>query len=176
MEWYLPYEVGLTKFKAVIKNWKKRYEDEMVQDVAGLFRESNFDFVYPEIEFAKRFPHQNYPSELGDYDVIAINIKKKEIWIIECKVLQKVGSIYEDQMQQKNFFFQNKYDEKFQRRIDYFNCNIAKILQSLEIDVGEYNVVPYMITNKLFLSRYKKINFPILTFSEIEKILKSFNS
>lgn len=170
-EWYLPYEIGLKNLKSVLKKWKKRYEDEMVQDIAAMFRANAEYAVYPEIELFKRFPCDEYPEELGDYDVIAINTSRKEIWLIESKVLQKVGSIYEDQMQQKSFFFQHKDDEKFQRRIDYVKENTGKVLKSFGIADTNYSVIPYMVTNKLFESRYKDISFPIITFSEIKDLI-----
>lgn len=172
-EWYLPYEIGLKNLKSVLKKWKKRYEDEMVQDIAAMFRANAEYAVYPEIELFKRFPDDEYPEELGDYDVIAINTSQKEIWLIESKVLQKVGSIYEDQMQQKSFFFQHKDDEKFQRRIDYVKENTGKVLKSFGITPTDYSIVSYMVTNKLFESRYKEISFPIITFSELQDIIES---
>lgn len=170
-EWYLPYEIGLKNLKSVLKIWKKRYEDEMVRDIAAMFRATAEYAVYPEIELFKRFPDDEYPEELGDYDVVAINTSRREIWLIESKVLQKVGSIYEDQMQQKSFFFQHKDDEKFQRRIDYVKENISKVLASFGVESGNYSVISYMVTNKLFESRYKKISFPIITFSEIKNLI-----
>lgn len=170
-EWYLPYEIGLSKLMIVVKEWKKRYEDEMVQNISQLFYDAEFDISIPEVELIRRFPKDNYPKELGDYDVIAISRKKHEIWIIESKVLQKVGSIYEDQMQQKSFFFQHKDDEKFQRRIDYVTCNLPKILTSFGIEVEKYNIVSYMVTNKLFAARYKKLQFSIITYSELRQML-----
>lgn len=170
-EWYLPYEIGLPKLTSVLKQWKKRYEDEMVRDIAQLFREAKFDLVVPEVDLVHRFPNDNYPEELGDYDVIAISKARSEIWIIESKVLQKVGSIYEDQMQQKSFFYQHKSDERFQRRIDYMLNNTGKVLGSFGVEKSEYRVVPYMVTNKLFASRYKHIAFPIITFSELKKLI-----
>ena len=170
-EWYLPYEIGLKNLKSVLKKWKKRYEDEMVQDIATLFRVNSEYAVYPEVELFRRFPDDEYPEELGDYDVVAINISQKEIWLIESKVLQKVGSIYEDQMQQKSFFFQHKDDEKFQRRIDYVKENTGKVLASFGVADDNYSVIPYMVTNKLFESRYKDISFPIITFSEIKDLI-----
>lgn len=170
-EWYLPYEIGLPELTSVLKQWKKRYEDEMVQDIAQLFRDAKYDLIVPEAELVYRFPNDNYPQELGDYDVIAISKPKHELWIIESKVLQKVGSIYEDQMQQKSFFYQHKDDEKFQRRIDYMLSNTGKVLGSFGVEKSEFRVVPYMVTNKLFASRYKKISFPIITFSELKQIL-----
>lgn len=172
-EWYLPYEIGLKNLKAVQKKWKKRYEDEMVQDIAAIFRANSEYTVYTEVELFKRFPNDEYPDELGDYDVIAINTSQKEIWLIESKVLQKVGSIYEDQMQQKSFFFQHKDDEKFQRRIDYVKENTGKVLKSFGITPTDYSVVSYMVTNKLFESRYKEISFPIITFSELKDMIES---
>ena len=145
----------------------------MVQDIAQLFRDINFDLVEPEIELVNRFPHDAYPEDLGDYDVLAISMGRKEIWIVESKVLQKVGSIYEDQMQQKSFFYQGKYDEKFQKRIDYMTQNVSKVLDSLGVKKDQFTVVPYMVTNKLFASRYKKIQFPIISYSELQTLLNN---
>lgn len=175
-EWYLPYEVGLPTLQEILKQWKKRYEDEMVQDIAQLFRNAKFDIVIPEVDLVHRFPRDDYPAELGDYDVVAINKSTHEIWIIESKVLQKVGSIYEDQMQQKSFFFQHKDDEKFQRRIDYMVTHTAKILTSFDIDETGYQIIPHMVTNKLFSSRYKKISFPIITYSELRQLLEEYSN
>lgn len=47
---------------------------------------------------------QNYPIDLGDYDIIAIDDISKRIWIIESKVLNRVGSFYEMLAQQRNSF------------------------------------------------------------------------
>lgn len=172
LEWFIPYEIGLPALKKVLTLWKKRYEDAMVQDINLLFKMAGFEISIPEVDLSKRFPNDNYPPELGDYDVIAINRSRKEIWIIESKVLQKVGSIFEDQMQQKSFFSQHRFDEKFQRRIDFMKENSERVLHSFSYeDATGYSVVPYMVTNKLFLSRYKKLQFPIITYSELEDIL-----
>lgn len=172
MDWYLPYEIGLGTLKKVIKKWKKRYEDEMVLDIANQLEASEFDIVFSDFELYKRYPKSNYPQELGDYDVLGINVSDKEIWIIESKVLQKVGSIYEDQMQQKSFFFQHKDDEKFQRRVDYMLNNYKKILGDLGLEVEEYTIIPYMVTNKLFVSRYKEIAYQIVSYDEFSRIVK----
>lgn len=171
MDWYLPYEIGLGNLKKAIKRWKKRYEDEMVQDISNLLKDIGFDTVIPDFELYKRYPRSDYPEELGDYDVFGINITNKEIWIIESKVLQKVGSIYEDQMQQKSFFFQHKDDEKFQRRINYMMSNYKKVLKDFRLEIEEYTVIPYMVTNKLFASRYKNIDYPIVSYDEFSKSL-----
>lgn len=174
LEWYLPFEIGLGNVKTELAKWKKRYEDMMVQDITGAFIEVGFYPVFPEIELTSRYPQDDFPDELGDYDVIAVNQSKKEIWLIESKVLQKVGSIYEDQMQQKSFFYQHKDDEKFQRRIDYIRNNLSKVTCVLGLEAVDYAVIPYMVTNKLFTSRYKKLDFPIVSYHELMRKLEDY--
>lgn len=172
IEWYLPFEIGLESVKIELSKWKKRYEDEMVSDIANVFIGTSFNPVFTDFELKSRYPQGGFPEDLGDYDVIAVNQSKKEIWLIESKVLQKVGSIYEDQMQQKSFFYQHKDDLKFQRRIDYVMDKTSKFLSALDLETEDYTIIPYMVTNKLFTSRYKKINFPIITYHELLKKLE----
>ena len=131
----------------------------MVQDIAGALIEKGFYPVLPEIEFAPRYPKSEFPGDLGDYDVIAVNKTKKEIWLIESKFLQKVGSIYEHYMQQKNFFYQNTYDEKFQKRIDYIKFNLNKVTSVLGLETTGYTVIPYMVTNNCLHQDIKKLVF-----------------
>lgn len=171
MDWFLPYEIGLPKTKSSITAWKKYYEDKMVHDIVQLFVDAGFSWALPDVELIKRFPKEGYPLVLGDYDVMAYCAERHELWIIESKVLQKVASIHEDQSQQKTFFFSHEDDQKFQRRIDFANANLKKILTSFHIDDADCKLVPYMVTNKLFGSRYKEIQFEIITYSELKGLL-----
>ena len=167
-----PYEYGLVHVVKALDKWRCRYQAMMVQDIAKLFRDHCFGIVLTERELCDIDRAGNHPKELGDYDVIAIDIARKEVWIIESKVIKKVGSVFEDQMQQKGFFQQNKYDEKFQRRIDYFTGHMISILTALKIDdPSEFRVLSYMVVNKVFSSRYKEIKFPIISYHELERIL-----
>ena len=171
MDWFLPYEIGLPKTKSSITAWKKYYEDKMVHDIVQLFVDAGFSWALPDVELIKRFPKEGYPLVLGDYDVMAYCAERHELWIIESKVLQKVASIHEDQSQQQTFFFSHEDDQKFQRRIDFANANLKKILTSFHIDDTDCKLVPYMVTNKLFGSRYKEIQFEIITYSELKGLL-----
>ena len=138
------------------------------------FVKKGFSPVIPEVDFASRYPQSDFPDDLGDYDIIAIIQSKKEIWLIESKFLQKVGSIYEDQMQQKSLFYQNKYDEKFQRRIDYISNNLNKVRSVFNLEDSKYAIISYMVTNKLLASRYKKLDFPIISYHELIQKLDDY--
>lgn len=96
---------------------------------------------------------------MGDYDVFAVNTELKEIWIAECKVLEKVETFYEMYRQQNRFFNEDKSDEKFQRRIDFLRKNYEEVIKDLQLPKAEYTIRPFMCTNKVFLSRYKDVDF-----------------
>ena len=74
--------------------------------------------------------------------------------------------------QQNRFFNEHKEDEKFQRRIDYLCENADKVIQELGCEeyIG-YKVIPYMCMNKVMVSRYKEIGFPIVSYSELVEII-----
>lgn len=170
LNFMLPYEIGLNKTTKEILKWKKRYENKMVYDIKEIFEKKGITFVKVNVELYKIDRKQNYPIDLGDYDIIAIDDISKKIWIIESKVLNRVGSFYEMFAQQRNFFLEHKYDEKFQRRIEFMNENYKSVLKSYGFtDVTDYKVVPYMIFNKVMTSRYKKVNFPMISIRELEE-------
>ena len=170
LNFMLPYEIGLNKTTKEILNWKKRYENKMVYDIKEIFEKKGISFVKTNVELYKINRKQNYPRDLGDYDIIAIDDISKKIWIIESKVLNRVGSFYEMFEQQRNFFLEHKYDEKFQRRIDFMNQNYKSVLKSYGFsDATGYKIVPYMIFNKVMTSRYKKVNFPIISIMELDE-------
>lgn len=106
---------------------------------------------------------------LGDYDVIGLNTTQKRIFIIECKVLQPIGSVFEHSNQQKRFFTKEKFDEKFQKRIDYFSKVAMSFFANHGYDTEGFTINPYMVVNKVFSSYYKHVQFPIVTFDELKR-------
>ena len=170
---YPPFEYGLDKMCDAIALWKKDYEEKIVDEVAGYFKTSEFDFVKKDVYLHKLDKTGNHPKDLGDYDVLAINTSTKEIWMIECKVIKKVGSFYEMYQQQHHFFDVDKYDVKFNKRIKYMEANYPRLLSSLGIAVDEYKVVPMMCINKVFTSRFKDVGFEIVSLDELRQIICS---
>ena len=169
-QFYPPYEMGLDNALSELWGWKERYEQKFSVDVRDAFRNLNYSFAEADVEIHKKDRVFNHPIELGDYDVIALDMNNRKIFIIECKVLQPVGSVFEHSMQQKGFFKQNKYDEKFQRRIDYLKNNYQTFFNNIGYDLSseKYEIAPYMVVNKVFASYYKNVTFPIVTFDELK--------
>lgn len=164
-EFHMPYEIGMENTKETLMNWKRVYEKKIVFDLQGIFTQSGF---VARINFElKNLNKEKYPQNLGDYDVFAINADKKEIWIVECKVIEKVETFYEMYRQQNRFFNEDKLDEKFQRRIDYLKEHYSEVLSDLMIPVEKYEIKPFMCVNKVFISRYKEVAFPILSYQEL---------
>lgn len=169
-EFHMPYEIGLPATKQVLIDWKRVYEKKIVFDLEKVFKDNGFE-VKPNFELMN-LDKKKYPQYLGDYDLFAVNLQTREIWIIECKFIEKVETFYEMYRQQKRFFKEDKCDEKFQRRIDFLNENYAEVIQDLKLPNAEYKVKPYMCVNKVFVSRYKEIAFPILCYQEMVGIIR----
>lgn len=172
-EFYPPYEIGLETLKSVLSDWKKRYEDQMVIDICVLFNHKHLEYVKSEVELHSIDKQGGHPEKLGDYDVLAIDATRKTIYLIESKVIQKVGSVYEYSMQQKSFFFQNKYDEKFQARIDYMKLHHIRFFESQGINTSDFTIRAYMVVNKVFSANEKTVDFPIISLFEFEQLLSS---
>ena len=167
---YSMYEIGLTNTCEAISEYKEACEKQMEQETANLFNDEKF-IVIKGLDFHKTI-NEGISQELGDYDVIAINKDEKVIWNLESKFIHKVGSIYEYANQQKVFFVQGKYDEKFQRRIDFLEKNYKILLEYNKIPFEEYSIRNDMVTNKVLEAEIKKIKFEIITFKELRDLIK----
>ena len=177
LDFFPPYHYGLKTVLQVIKKWKEKYERSIERDLCQELQKYKFTYVGNSVTLSKLDVSAHHPSNLGDYDVIAIDSTLKKIFLFECKVINKCGSYFETNRQQKSFFYEEKYDEKFQRRINYVNNNKVKVLKSFGINNGaEYEVCSYMVSNKNFVSLYKEVQFDIVMYDEaieiIEKIMK----
>lgn len=176
MQFNLPYEIGLPSLIKVINQWKERYEHIFSFDIKKWFEEMGFDYADNDIDIRRKDRKGNHPPiyELGDYDVIALNRKNRTIYLIECKVLQPIRSIFEHSLEQKRFFNKEKFDEKFQKRINYFAGVFKSYFENLGYPLGddEYKIVSLMVVNKVFDSYFKKVDFKIITFDELKKIVE----
>jgi hypothetical protein len=165
---YPPVEVKLNTMKSYIDELAKRCQIRFEEDVATLFGINNV--IHP-FEFRKRQKNKKH-DDVGDYDVLFIDTENKVIWNVECKYLHKVASISEAANQQKGFFNQHKYHDKFQRRIDYLENHIMDLCEILKIHYfDDYIIKSYMVTNKVFDAVNTELNFDIITYHELKALL-----
>ena len=171
LEFYPPYEVGLLNYCHCLDKWKSLYEKQMETDIYNLFNSLGYK-TYKNLFLHKFDKKSGYPQNLGDYDVLAFDINNKTIWNIESKFLGMVGSLKEYYNHQDSFFNKDKKDEKFANRILYLSKHKANILKSLGLnECKEFSIKNFMVTNKVFYSDLKKIDFTIITFYELKKML-----
>ena len=173
-QFFPPYESGLEKTMVAIADWKQHYEHLFSADVEALLKSSGFDYCKHDVDIRREDREGKHPTinELGDYDVIGLNIAQKTIVLVECKVLQPAGSVFEQSNQQKRFFQEEKFDEKFQRRIDYFSAVYQSFFNNIGFPItDDYRIQPYMVTNKVFSSYFKSVAFPIVTYNELISLL-----
>lgn len=178
---YPPFEIGLDATLKHMKKWKEKYEDLMVRDLFSTLDGYKVGLVFKEKMLNKLDSNgRSHPVYLGDYDILMFDTNNKIIWNIECKFVQKVGSIFESSMQQKDFFEDNPkekcYASKFQRRIDYLSDknNYSRLLKSLKIPVEDYNVKSIMVTNKVLAPLGYVVDFKIESYYEFIETIKTF--
>lgn len=183
LSFYLPYESGLTYTKEILRDWKKEYEDIMVNDLANELKNLKIGDCYVEEKLNKLDSNgHSHPNDLGDYDILVFDVKEKIIWNLECKFVHKVGSIYETAMQQKDFFDEsesnkkNRYAYKFKKRIDYLEDknNYSRIIKALGYPSGDYTVLSFMVTNKILSPIGYEVSFPIYNYHEMIDHIKSY--
>ena len=171
LQFYPPFEIGLDRTCSVLSEWKNYYEHQFSSDVEVFLKKTCCEYAKHDVDLHREDRCGNHPTinVLGDYDVIGLSITHRKIFIIECKVLQPIGSVFEHSNQQKRFFLEEKYDEKFQKRINYFSSVATSFFSHQGYDAEGFTIHPYMVVNKVFSSFYKQIEFPIVTFDELKK-------
>lgn len=167
---YPVHEYNMPNILSEIDRLKKVTQDDMVQAIYNFFQQKGYKSVFKELKLHKRGKH---PDDLGDYDILVYDETNNTIWNIESKVIQQVGSISEFAKQQNTFFLKNEYDKKFQRRIDYLVENSTTILTDLKIKntKGMPVINNLMVTNKVFISEFKEVDFSIISFGELKRLI-----
>lgn len=180
----LPSKALFDRTKSFFKTELKKFDLFEISDLLGtsedtFIEQRHFverdDNIYPVFNTAilvdlyniwhKKLDHK-HKNQVIDHTVYNI---------LECKVIEKVGTFFDMYMQQNNFFNVHKKDELFQRRIDYMKEHYPDIIKYYELPDGEYRVLPYMVMNKVLFSRYKKIEFPIICIGELREEIRKIS-
>ena len=173
---FLPFETGFNKTLKVLKRLRIKVQKDLVNEVFNIFNSRSDFLAEKEVALHKRFRNADFPEELGDYDVIAVNKNLKVIFLIECKCLELSKSVHEVYSKDKHFFHDNKYKEKFDRRIIYFMDNYHNILRLVFgiDDNSKYKIYPLMIFNKVIEPIGVDVDFNITSYHEFKNDFPKF--
>ena len=172
INFYLPYEYGLGNLKKFLEKWKSECERRMEVDLETFMKEQGY-IVRRNLQLHKFDKKAGHPTDLGDYDVLAIDSSNNIVWNLECKFLNLVGSLREYYNHQYSFFISNKKDEKFARRISYLEDHLPCILKAFGIcNAEKYTIKNYMVTNKVFYADIKPVSFEIISFHELKRLFQ----
>ena len=79
----------------------------MEVDLETFMKEQGY-IVRRNLQLHKFDKKAGHPTDLGDYDVLAIDSINNIVWNLECKFLNLVGSLREYYNHQYSFFISNK--------------------------------------------------------------------
>ena len=171
MNFILPYDIGMQNTLKVINNWKKFYEQQIVQDLKNLFKDERY-ITYIDKELYKLDTKGKHPRDLGDYDLIVIDNSLKEITLFEVKYM-RLSQTMKDSMGDQNEYFLGKKAKglKYKRRVEYFKENLETICQNIGLK-GEYTLKSYFLTNKIIKSNFVEFPFDVISFNEFKALKK----
>lgn len=174
MNFILPYDIGLQRTLNIIQKWKKYYENKIVKDLSFLFEDERY-ITYIDKELYKLDTKGNHPRDLGDYDLIVIDTKAKQILIIEIKYMRLSQTMKDVMGDQKEYFLSKKSKgNKFKRRVEYFQSKLDIICENVGLK-GYYTLKAYFVTNKIIKSNFNEFPFEILSFNEFEDKINNVN-
>lgn len=170
----IPSHCKMENTDKALEKIKKEYEERIENDVNKLI--SGYHFTTKQnLKLAiNNRKKDNYYQELGEFDVVGINVNKRKILLIECKFIKNDNTPRSFIYRYKNFFGVKKYHEKFKRRIDYVRNNQQDFLQFYfnNIDTSiNYDIESYMVINRPFAQKFHNFNdFKIVIFYKFKEI------
>lgn len=172
MNFILPYDIGLQNTLSTIQKWKKYYENKIVKDLSSLFKDERY-ITYIDKELYKLDTRGHHPRDLGDYDLIVIDTKAKQIIISEVKYMRLSQTMKDVMGDQKEYFLSKKSKGyKFKRRVEYFENYLTTICKNLNLN-GSYTLKAYFVTNKIIKSNFNELPFEVISFNEVKDILSN---
>lgn len=174
----IPSHYDMENTNKTLEKIKKECEKRIESDVNKLT--SGYNFITKQnIKLAVNSRKKNnYYQELGEFDVVGINVNKHKILLIECKYIKNDNTPSSFIYRYKNFFGVKEYHKKFIRRIDYVKNNCQGFLKfyfsDSNIDISiNYDIESYMVVNRPFAQKFHNFNdFKIVSFNQFEEICK----
>lgn len=133
--------------------------DKFNRRVEDYFRLNNDLIVRSQVKKIGKQKIQSENGDLGDIDVLLINPKKKTIWLVECKDLNRARTPFEIHHELCKLFVDSASGSsivaKHKRRSEWFESNLDAVLEVYEIneiETFEWSICPLIVLSKLMIS------------------------
>ena len=138
-----------------------------------------------QIEF-KKLLGLRLPQELGDIDVLAVDIFRRHIWVLQCKNFSMAGTPHDMNNEIDKLFIEKTQagtvPEKLQKQAQWVEDNLHELLGRLDLgeDTGasaRWRIEPLLIIDEELVTPYlRQSPVPVVTLSALTQQLQVFLS
>ncbi|KPV58162.1 hypothetical protein QJ48_18145 [Paenibacillus sp. A3] len=164
------FKAKCLEMKQYISKYVNETGEKFNQKVEEYFRLNGDLIVRSQVKKIGKHKIQSENGELGDIDVLVINPKKRIIWLVECKDLNRARTPYEIHHEHCKLFIDSVGDScivtKHKRRADWLERNLQIALSNYNIETNnlrQWRVMPFIVISNSMIS-------PILFDSSIKVI------
>ncbi len=185
LEGLFPYSIRENANYSTINsalNDRKTFLDKKLEDFVFKLvdKVKQWDICEKDLDLHRSFG-ENFPQDLGDFDVFGLSIENKEILLIEAKDLRSSFVPSEIKREYKSLFHKERNDRrvdyatKFAERIRFVKDNLEQILKSLGIKATDkkWKVKNYFVMRNLSYNLFNIPNeFKSIEFINLQDLLK----
>ncbi|MBA9072606.1 hypothetical protein GGR22_000732 [Flavobacterium gossypii] len=156
-----PKITSLIKERTIIKG--KEYRAK----VLSWLKTTSLHIIEHEVKIRPSvFP--NADKDYGDIDILAVDLNKKKVYLIECKNTKQVKILYDFQNDARNYI--DKQLPKHLNRGNFITANLNQLSNKIGIDVNDYEVLPIVISSyQLPIKFLQSLPIPIYSFTQIKR-------
>jgi len=123
-----------------------------------------------------------HSKDIGDIDVLVINLESKKIYLLECKNTEAAKNI-KQLVEEVNHLFgsdsKKGWIKKHKERFDWVLANIDLLGLKYKIELKDFDVIPIMLTSEQLATEFLKkdeLPFKLVSFYNVKELLfKAFD-
>ena len=149
----LPYRSKYKEIQNVMDKYAKKIQNNIVDRAFEILKTNGYKIIYKEVDLRKLDKNGNHPllEKLGDYDILAFDIKNNIVLNIECKYISQDFCAKDLKNTTEKLFGKNENDKSYIRQVlkrqKYLVENIEKIANNLNFEFqSKIRVIPIFLT------------------------------
>jgi hypothetical protein len=161
------------EMEAFISRIQNEFSKDFEREVAAWFKQSTSWIIDPDVSIA---PDGKLRADdnLGDIDVLAIDIAEKKIYSIECKMINSGRNPREVLTEIQKFMGESERDKKSMKRHlkreVWLKSHVDVIRSLYNLPSGDYSVKSVFITSEELVTRYiRETPLQIIAFSRVKR-------